>query len=143
MMSKKQFTKDETLSNCYKKGSRVRIQNEANQCWSVLLKCKDYQKVPSYFMRTPGHQFFRWSLSLYCESCDKEFHICTICRGNKKQFLTYQDLKKHMRRKTHEKKYSEMIYDSTENRRIYQTTLKCPTTTMTKKKNLYLTWNNI
>ena len=103
MMPKKQYTKDEKVSTLYKTGSRVRIQNEANQCWSVLLRCKDCQKVPSYFMKTPGHQFFRWSLSLYCESCDKEFHVCTICCGNKKQFMTYQDLKKHMRMKTHEK----------------------------------------
>ena len=58
MMPKKQDTKDEKVSTLYKNGSRVRIQNEANQCWSVLLRCKDCQKVPSYFMRTPGHQFF-------------------------------------------------------------------------------------
>ena len=63
-MSGKEDKKGEGKKNLFKTGSRVRIINEANQCWSSLLRCKECQKIPPYFNNTPGKDFYQWSLSL-------------------------------------------------------------------------------
>ena len=110
-MSGKEDAKGQKTS-LFKSGSRIRILNEANQCWSALLRCKECKSFPSHFMNTPGHQFHQWSLTLFCNACKSEFHVCTICRGNKKQFSNYQDLKKHMYLQTHMKKLAEIKCDS-------------------------------
>ena len=43
-------------------------------------------------------------MELHCSNCNNRYQVCTLCSSNRKQFFSFNDVKKHANQNSHRKK---------------------------------------
>ena len=78
--------------------SYSRIQQTGGSCWTGLLICQKCQMKPtSYYVDN-------WLMELHCSNCNNRYQVCTLCSSNRKQFFSFNDVKKHANQNSYQKR---------------------------------------
>ena len=116
-MSKRPPTPEKIISSSHEKkpatlkpkaltpASYSRIQQAGGSCWTGLLICQKCQMKPtSYYVDN-------WLMELHCSNCNNRYQVCTLCSSNRKQFFSFNDVKKHANQNSHKNNYVQRYHN--------------------------------
>ena len=55
-------------------------------------------------MKPTSYYVDNWLMELHCSNCNNRYQVCTLCSSNRKQFFSFNDVKKHANQNSHRKK---------------------------------------
>ena len=84
--------------------SYSRIQQAGGSCWTGLLICQKCQMKPtSYYVDN-------WLMELHCSNCNNRYQVYTLCSSNRKQFFSFNDVKKYANQHSHQKRTNQRMF---------------------------------